>query len=256
MPGQTGIAGRVALVTGAAAGLGLAIAQRLARDGAHTYLSDVNLPGAQAAAAELRTAGFQAEAIELDVGDSAAVDRVFAEHFADRIDILVNNAGIIRTGPEIQETTDQSWEDSLAVMQSGVFYGMRAAGRVMVRQRSGNIVNISSIRGFSSMPGRTTYSTHKAAVIMMTKVAAAELGKYGIRVNSVAPGFVRTAMHQIDVDRGITDEPYYLRTIPLGRFGEPEDVAQVVRYLAGPESSYVTGHCLVVDGGLTCIASG
>jgi 3-oxoacyl-[acyl-carrier protein] reductase len=253
---ETGIQGQVAMVTGAASGLGLAIAQRLARDGARTYLADVNVPGAQAAAQELQAAGLQAEAIELDVADSAAVDRVFGEYFAERIDILVNNAGILRTGPEIHETSNEAWADTLAVMQSGVFYCSRAAGRVMVRRRSGNIVNISSIRGFSSAPGRTTYSTHKAAIIMMTKVAAAELGKYGIRVNAVAPGFIRTAMHEIDVAKGITDEPYYLRTIPLGRFGEPEDVAKVVRFLAGPQASYVTGACLVADGGLTTVAAG
>ena len=144
-----------------------------------------------------------------DVSDSAQVDASFAAVRDDlgSVDILVNNAGISRVGPHTHEVTDEDWHDSIAVMQSGVFFGMRAAGRIMLDQgRGGAIVNISSIRGFSPNPGRMTYCAPKAAVIMMTQIAAGEWAGKGIRVNAIAPGVMRTPMWDADVARGAIDE--------------------------------------------------
>ena len=151
---------------------------------------------------------------------------------------------------------DEDWSDSLAVLQSAVFYCMREASKIMMRQGSGSIVNIASIRGFSPMPGRIVYSPAKAAVIMMTKTAAGELARHGIRVNSIAPGFMKTPMHDEQVAAGVFDEGHYMKAIPMGRFGMPDEVAKAALFLCSDDASYITGSCLVVDGGLTSVAIG
>src|SRR6266511_3306395 len=159
--------GRVAIVTGAGAGIAVL---------------EVDAVSAQVAAEELASAGVEARAYPADVAERQQVDDTFEAVVRDfgRLDIVVNNAGISRVGPHTQDVTDEDWHDSIAVMQTGVFYCMRAAGRIMVPQGSGSVVNISSIRGFSPNPGRMTYSTPKAAVIMMTKVAAGEWAPFGV----------------------------------------------------------------------------
>ena len=141
-------------------------------------------------------------------------------------------------------------------MQSGVFFCMRAAARLMIRGGSGSITNISSIRGYSPRPGRFTYCTPKAAVIMMSRVAASEWGRHGVRVNAVAPGFMKTPMHDADVARGTFDETTMLEAIPLGRFGRPEELADLVVFLASDAGAYITGSCLTIDGGLTTMPAG
>ena len=138
-------------------------------------------------------------------------------------------------------------------MQSGVFYCMRAAAKLMIPQGSGSIVNISSLRGFSPRPGRMTYSAAKAAVLMMTQIAAGEWGRHGVRVNSIAPGFMRTPMHEADVARGTFDEESLLAAEPLGRLGVPDDLARLVTFLCSDDAAYITGSCIVIDGGLSTI---
>jgi NAD(P)-dependent dehydrogenase (short-subunit alcohol dehydrogenase family) len=251
-----GLDARTAVVTGAGSGLGRAIALGLASAGARTVIMELNSDSGNATAAAIRAAGGEAVAMGVDVGDPDAVREAFGSLAGSSLDILVNCAGISRIGDNVPDVTDEDWSDSVAVLQSAVFYCMREASKIMMRQRSGSIVNIASIRGFSPMPGRMVYSPAKAAVIMMTQTAAGELARHGIRVNSVAPGFMKTAMHDEQVAAGVFDEGHYLRAIPMGRFGLPDEVAKAVRFLCSDDASYITGSCLVVDGGLTSVAIG
>jgi NAD(P)-dependent dehydrogenase (short-subunit alcohol dehydrogenase family) len=252
---------QTAVVTGAGSGLGQAIAMGLARAGARLVIMDLNPASGNATAAAIRAAGGDAVAAGVDVGDPDAVRAAFGSlsvgsQAGTSLDILVNCAGISRIGDDVPDVTDEDWSDSVAVLQSAVFYCMREAAQIMIGQRSGSIVNIASIRGFSPMPGRIVYSPAKAAVIMMTQTAAGELARHGIRVNAVAPGFMKTPMHDEQVAAGVFDEGHYLRAIPMGRFGLPDEVAKAVRFLCSDGASYITGSCLVVDGGLTSVAIG
>jgi 3-oxoacyl-[acyl-carrier protein] reductase len=251
-----GLDAQTAVVTGAGSGLGQAIALGLARAGARLIIMELNSASGNAAAAAIRAAGGDAVAMGVDVGDPDAVRKAFGSLAGTSLDILVNCAGISRIGDDVPDVTDEDWSDSVAVLQSAVFYCMREASKIMMRRRSGSIVNIASIRGFSPMPGRIVYSPAKAAVIMMTQTAAGELARHGIRVNAVAPGFMKTPMHDEQVAAGVFDEGHYLRAIPMGRFGLPDEVAKAVRFLCSDDASYVTGSCLVVDGGLTSVAIG
>jgi NAD(P)-dependent dehydrogenase (short-subunit alcohol dehydrogenase family) len=251
--------GKVALVTGAGSGLGRGIAEQLARAGADIAVAEINAEAAEVAASELADLGVRAQAYPTDVSKSDEVDAAFARaraHFG-RLDIVVNNAGISHVGPHTQDVTDEDWLSSIAVMQSGVFYGMRAGGRIMIDQGTGgSIINISSIRGHSPNPGRMTYCAPKAAVIMMTSVAAGEWAQFGIRVNAIAPGVLRTPMWDYDVARGAIDNQFYLDLVPAGRLGTPEDVGHLAVYLASDSSSYVNGSCITIDGALTSIPAG
>jgi len=249
------LGGRVAAVTGAGQGLGLAIAQELAAAGADIAVCEIDADAGERAAAELASLGVRALSLPTDVRRSEQVDRSFAAARRDlgRLDIVVNNAGISRVGPQTHEVTDEDWLESVAVMQSGVFYGMRAGGRIMLEQGSGSIVNISSIRGFSPNPGRMSYCAPKAAVIMMTKIAASEWAGQGVRVNCIAPGILRTPMWDADVARGAIDEPFYISAVPAGRIGDPRDVGRMAAYLCSDDASYVTGGVFTIDGGLTTV---
>jgi NAD(P)-dependent dehydrogenase (short-subunit alcohol dehydrogenase family) len=250
--------GKVALVTGAGAGLGRGIAEELAKAGADIAIAEIDPGSGQAAADELAGLGVRAQAYPTDVSDSAQVDASFrrAAEELGRLDVVVNNAGISRIGPHTHDVTDKDWHDSIAVMQTGVFFGMRAAGRIMLEQGGGSIINISSIRGFSPNPGRLAYCAAKAAVIMMTKIAAGEWASRGIRVNAIAPGVLRTPMWDTDVAQGIIDEQAYLDLVPAKRLGVPAEVGRLAVYLASDASSYVNGSCIAIDGGLTSIPAG
>jgi len=247
--------GKVAIVTGAGTGLGRAIAQELVAAGAGVAVLEIDPESAAGSASELAESGVEARAYPTDVSDRAQVDAAFEGVIRDfgRLDIVVNNAGISRVGPHTQDVTDEEWHDSIAVMQTGVFYCMRAAGRIMVPQGSGSVVNISSIRGFSPNPGRMTYSTPKAAVIMMTKVAAGEWAPFGVRVNAIAPGVLRTPMWDADVARGAIDEQLYMDVVPAHRLGQPWEVGKLIVYLCSDDADYITGSVLTIDGGLTSI---
>ena len=250
--------GRVAIVTGAGSGLGLAIAHELAAAGCGIAVAERDAGSGEAAAEGLRALGVQARAYAVDVSDPAQVEVAFAAVPADlgRLDFVVNNAGVSHVGPTVAETTDEAWAESIAVMQTGVFYCMRAAARHLLPQRSGSVVNISSIRGFSPNPGRIAYCAAKAAVLMMTRVAAGEWAGSGVRVNAIAPGIQRTPMWDADVARGAIDEPHYLRTVPAGRIGDPREVGKLAVYLCSDDAAYITGGCFTIDGGLTSIPAG
>jgi NAD(P)-dependent dehydrogenase (short-subunit alcohol dehydrogenase family) len=250
--------GKVALVTGAGTGLGRGIAQALAEAGADIAVAEIDAQSAEVAAGELSQAGVRARAYPTDVSKSDQVDRTFEAAVSDlgRLDIVVNNAGISRIGPHTHEVSDEDWLESIAVMQTGVFFGMRAAGRIMVAQGSGSVINISSIRGYSPNPGRMTYCAPKAAVIMMTKIAAGEWAEHGVRCNAIAPGVLRTPMWDTDVARGAIDESFYLGLVPARRLRTPAEVGALAVYLASDAAAYVNGSTIAIDGALTSIPAG
>jgi NAD(P)-dependent dehydrogenase (short-subunit alcohol dehydrogenase family) len=250
--------GRVAIVTGAGSGLGRGIAEELAKAGAAIAVAEIDPASAEQAAMELASLGVETRAYPTDVSKREQVDAAFEGVVRDfgQVDIVVNNAGISRVGPHTQDVTDEEWHDSIAVMQTGVFYCMRAAGRHMLPRKSGSVVNISSIRGFSPNPGRMTYCAPKAAVIMMTKVAAGEWAADGVRVNAICPGVLRTPMWDADVARGALDETFYLDVVPAHRLGTPAEVGTLAVYLCSDAAAYVTGAALTIDGALTSIPAG
>ena len=251
--------GQVASVTGAGAGLGLSIAHELARAGASIAVLEIDADSSGAAADALASEhGVKALSIPTDVSDAAAVDAAFARVAEELgpLDIAVNNAGVSRVGPFTQDVTDEDWHASIGVMQTGVFYCMRAAGRLMLPRGRGSIVNIASIRGFSPNPGRLAYCAAKAAVIMMTHVAAGEWTPEGVRVNAIAPGVQRTPMWDADVARGAIDESFYLKLVPARQLGDPSDVGRLVAYLCTDDASYISGSVMTIDGALTSIPAG
>lgn len=259
MTARMDLAGKAALVTGGGAGLGRAIAEVLAREGASVAIVDLDEAAAAEAAKALPVAdGASHRAYAGDVADSAQVDAVVAAAARDfgRLDLLVNNAGIARIGPSTDAVADEDWRASIAVMQDGVFYGMRAAARVMLEQGCGSVVNVASIRAVSPNPGRLAYCAAKAAVVQMTRVAAIEWGPRGVRVNAVAPGVFRTSMWDRAVAGGHLDERHYVETIPLRDIGDPHDVGEAVAFLASERARYVTGAVMTIDGGLTAVPAG
>lgn len=252
------LTGQVALVTGAGSGLGQGIALELAKAGARVAIVDLDERAANETRAMLSEATIDGGVYVADVTKRVEVDSTWDAVAMDfgRLDIVVNNAGVSFVGPHIVDTTDEAWHTSIDVMQTGVFYGMRAAARHMLPQRSGSVITISSIRGFSSNPGRIAYCAAKAAVLMMTQVAAGEWAEYGVRANAIAPGPIRTPMWESDAANGAVDDAAYVRTIPAGRLGTPSEVGQLAVFLASDRASYINGSCVTIDGALTTIPSG
>jgi 3-oxoacyl-[acyl-carrier protein] reductase len=252
------LTGRVALVTGAGSGLGQGIALELASAGARVAVVDRDEQAARATVAMVDDANGEGRAYVADVTKRVEVDSTWDSVANDfgHLDIVVNNAGVSFVGPRIIDTTDEAWQTSIDVMQTGVFYGMRAAARHMLPQRSGSVITISSIRGFSSNPGRIAYCAAKAAVLMMTRVAAGEWAEFNVRANAIAPGPIRTPMWESDAASGAVDDAAYVRTIPAGRLGTPSEVGQLVVFLASDRASYINGSCVTIDGALTTIPSG
>lgn len=246
---------RVAIVTGGAQGIGRAIAEELASAGAAIAIFDLSEKSTQAVTAKIIASGGSARGYAVDVANSKMVDAAFAQVVSDfgHLDILINNAGVSFVGPHIKDVTNEVWDTSIGVMQTGVFYCMRAATKYFLPQRSGSVVNISSIRGLTSGQGRIAYCATKAAVIMMTRVAAAEWAPYGVRANAIAPGVQRTPMWDEDVKLGVVDEERVLRVTPAGRLGDPQEVGKLAVFLCSDDAGFINGTCVTIDGGLTTV---
>ena len=239
--------GQIALVTGASRGIGRAVALALAEAGAEVVVNYSSSPdAADAVVSEIQESGGQAYALQANVADEEAVNGLIKTVIerSGKIDILVNNAGITRDGLLMRMKTED-WQAVINLNLSGVFLCTRAVTRPMLKQKSGRIINITSVVGLMGNAGQSNYAAAKAGVVGFTKSTAKEMASRGITVNAVAPGFIATDMTK-DLDaEGI------LAAIPLGRFGTPEQVAGAVRFLAAdPAAAYITGQVLQVDGGM------
>jgi 3-oxoacyl-[acyl-carrier protein] reductase len=254
------LSGRVAVVTGAASGIGRASAELLAAAGASVLCADLDGDGAQATARRVEEAGGQARARQVDVTAPGEMDDLVDHVVAHlgRLDIMANIAGIILQAPVV-DFDDESFDRIMAVNLKGVFRGCRAAARVMSGQGTGSIVNMASAAIDTPSPGLAGYGMAKAAVVQLTRVLATEMGPLGVRVNAVAPGFVETAMtsRRFTSTEGAVDETHrqavldaVARSTPLRTVGRPEDIANAVLYLASDASRFVTGQIVRPNGGV------
>lgn len=243
------LSGRTAIVTGAAQGIGKAITLALVQEAAQVCLADLNKETLEKTTAEFCGQGFSVVSCEVNVAEPESVENLisFAQEKLGKIDILINNAGITRDGLVIR-MKDEDWNKVIAVNLTGVFYCCRSTARVMLKQKFGRIVNISSVVGLMGNAGQTNYSASKAGVIGITKTLARELASRNITVNAVAPGFINTEM-TARLSAEVKEK--LLTQIPVGRLGTPEEVAQAVLFLVSPEAAYINGQVLAVDGGLT-----
>ena len=243
------LTGKVALVTGASRGIGQAVAVELAKAGADVIVNYIgNEAVAQETVEKVEALGRKALKITADVGNADAVQAMVDEAHAafGHIDVLVNNAGITRDGLLIR-MKDSDWDDVLNINLKGVYLVSKAVAKLMVKQRSGRIINMTSVSGVTGNVGQANYAAAKAGVIGFTKTCAKELAARGITVNAVAPGFIETAMTDVlpeKIKEGIA------ATVPLGRMGQPEEIAGVVTFLASDFARYITGQVLNVDGGM------
>jgi len=240
---------QVAIVTGAGRGIGHAIALRLASEGARVAVVSRTEQNANRTAEEINAkfAGL-AKAYAVDVADQAAVKKLVEQVLADfsRVDILVNNAGLTRDGLSMR-MSEEDWDIVIDTNLKGAFNFIQAVERPMIKQRSGRIINIASVAGLMGNAGQANYAASKAGLIGLTKVIARELASRGITSNAVAPGFISTDMTEVLPDAIKTG---VIGQIPLGRFGEPDDIANAVAFLASTEAKYITGQVLTVDGGM------
>jgi len=242
------LANQIALVTGAGRGIGRAIALKFGAEGADVICVSRTAENSEKTANDVRALGRKSWAHAVDVADAAAVlasvERILTE--TGRIDILVNNAGVTRDGLLVR-MSEADWDTVLDTNLKGAFLFTKALARTFMKQRSGRIINIASIVGLIGNAGQCNYAASKAALIGFTKSVARELGSRGVLVNAVAPGFVET-----DMTSGLKDEikSEMLKAIPLGAFGQPDDVANAALFLASPAARYITGQVLTVDGGM------
>jgi len=242
-----------ALITGASQGIGAEIAKRLAKDGfniaVNCFPSDSDFENAQKVAEECRAFGVEAECFKADVSDYSqceAMVKAVKERFSS-IDVLVNNAGITRDGLTAR-MSEENYDAVIRVNQKSVFNMMKLVGNVMMRQKNGRIISMASVVGMYGQAGQINYSASKAAVIGMTKSLAKELASRNVRVNAVAPGFIRTPMTDALTD---AQRNAMIEVIAMKRYGMPEEIASVVSFLAGSDSSYVTGQVIEASGGIS-----
>lgn len=251
--------GKVALVTGAGRGIGQSIALRLADEGADVSAADIDRESAERTAADVRARARRAVAVRVDVSDVTQVEHMVEStcQSLGRIDILVNNAGVWGASP-LLELTPEEWDRVFAVNTRGLFFCLQRAGKRMMENRSGTIINIASIAGLRSRPEAVHYGASKAAALSITRAAAPIFAPFGITVNAVCPGRVETPMNTqaektvadlfgLDLDASRSDA---IAQIPLGRVASPNDIAGVVAFLASPDAAYITGHIVNVSGGL------
>ncbi len=239
---------KVALVTGSARGIGAAIATKLAEAGCNVVISDIDQPGADAMAETIQNMGRQSVAIKADVSVLAEAEHLIKQTLEafGRIDILVNNAGITRDNL-VMRMGEAEWDAVIRVNLKGTFNCIKAVTRPLFKQRSGKIINISSVVGVMGNAGQANYAASKAGVIGLTKSVAKEFGSRNIQVNAVAPGYIETDMTK---DLPDSAKQAFMTVIPLQRAGKADDVANNVLFLASPLSDYVTGQVLHVDGGM------
>lgn len=243
--------GKAALVTGASRGIGRSIALALAKEGADVVVNcSSSVPEANIVTREIKNLGRRSFSIKADVADKAAVEKMFKEvinHFG-RVDILVNSAGMAIVSPS-EKLEESLWRRGIDVMLTGVFFCSQAAGKVMIKQRSGKIINIASINGIGAFPERASYGSAKAGVMQLTRTLGCEWAKHNINVNAVAPGYIKTQLVMDLLEKGVYNEKELVRRTPVGRLGECDDVADAVVFLASEESKYIIGQTIVVDGG-------
>lgn len=243
--------GKVALVTGGARGIGRDIALHFAKEGSDIAIWDVNPQTAQAACKEIEVLGVNAVSEMVDVTNFKQVDESINKILDKfhKLDILVNNAGITRDNLLLR-MSETEWDSVLNVNLKGSFNCTKAAAKVMLKQKSGKIVNIASIIGIIGNFGQANYAASKAGIIALTKTTAKELASRGICVNAVAPGFIRTEM-TAKLKQEVQEK--MLSVIPMGRFGEPQDVAKLCLFLASGDSDYITGQTIIIDGGMVML---
>lgn len=247
MPGR--LEGKIALITGSTRGIGLAAAKAFAREGALVGVCARDGKAAEESARELKKYGKEGIPFALDVSSHADVDRVFEAFLVrtgGRLDVLMNNAGITRD-TLLLRMTDAQWDEVMRINLNGTFYCTKAALRPMAKQHSGRIINLTSVSAIMGNPGQGNYAAAKGGIIAFTKSVAKEVSSRNITVNAIAPGFIKTVLTDAMTEKareGIMDH------IPLGRFGEPEDIAGAAVFLASDEAAYVTGQILQIDGGL------
>ena len=247
---------RIAVVTGAGQGIGAAIAQALGEAGATVIVTDMMADRVAESLANLKKLNINALGMTLDVTKSADVDRVAAQVVKDhgRVDILVNNAGVAKSNVKAEDTSDDHWRFHMNVNVDGVFWCCRAFGKQMLKQGKGSIVNIGSMSGFivNKPQEQSFYNASKAAVHHMTRSLAAEWASRGVRVNAVAPTYIETPLTKF----GMTEDPQMYQTwldmTPMGRVGQPDEIASVVHFLASDAASLMTGSIVLADGGYVC----
>jgi NAD(P)-dependent dehydrogenase (short-subunit alcohol dehydrogenase family) len=246
--------GKVAVVTGAADGIGHAITEGFAKEGARVFLSDIDDRKGRASAKALRDAGYAAEYVHCDVAEEKDIANLIktAVKKGGRLDVLVNNAAIAIGGMPVYEMTDDEWHRLIAVNLTSVFRGCKYALPHMIREKRGSIINMASAQGHVGLDGWTAYAGAKGAVMAMTRQMAVEFGPHNVRVNSISPGTINTPMNEkVVADLGGQVARAWVKMHPIGRIGEPAEVAEAAIYLASDAAGFTTGIDLRVDGGLT-----
>lgn len=240
--------GKTAIVTGGYSGIGRGIAEGLAEVGADIVICARNLEKCRGAAAEIAKMGVKTLAVKCDVAKSTEVDEVVrqtVEKFG-KIDILVNNAGITGAAKAMVDITDEEWHNTIAINLDGMFYFCRAAGKIMIKQNYGKIINVTSGASFKGLKNASDYNASKAGGLLLTRTIAMELIRYNIRVNLIAPGFFATNLNKELLDRVAENAK---KLIPVGRMGTQEDIKGLAVFLASPASDFLTGEAIVIDGG-------